>query len=192
MENNSSLLTLNWEVSWEAILIDLSHFSQVKTVIKAHCPICDVKAKDVRKICHQHYCKSTNIANIMNDVEKPLPTVQFVIANNCSSKCIIYDGDVKKKICEESECNGLTSSAIAKNVKYPKQAVDDVIPNCRAILPTCPPLTTEKKSLVCFLHCLNNTNAQIAKRVTLKESRVINPPFDHFIFLGTVFPRNPV
>ncbi|XP_028392724.1 uncharacterized protein LOC114517256 [Dendronephthya gigantea] len=146
--------------------------SQVEMVIQAHCPICAVKVKDVRKICHQHYCKSKNITKIVNDVEIPLPTVQFVIANNCSSKCIIYDVDVKKEICEESECKGLTSSAIAEKVDYPKQAVDDVIPNCRIILPTCPPLSPQKKNLVCFFHCIYETNAKIAGRVTLKESRV--------------------
>ncbi|XP_028392725.1 uncharacterized protein LOC114517257 [Dendronephthya gigantea] len=156
------------EIAPHAILKE----SQVEMVIQAHCPICDVRAKDVRKICHQHYCKSTNITKIVNDVEIPLPTVQFVIANNCSSKCIIYDVDVKEKICEESECKGLTSSAIAEKVKYPKQAVDDVIPNCRTILPTCPPLSPKTKNLICFLHCVYNTNAKIAERVTLKESRV--------------------
>ena len=91
------------------------------------CGICSFEEKDRTDICHQYYCEGINITVTVDDVEVPLTTVEYVINNNCSSKCIITDEDVKNDICEQSKCKGLASDDIAEDVKYPEEAVNDVI-----------------------------------------------------------------
>ncbi|XP_028392729.1 uncharacterized protein LOC114517260 [Dendronephthya gigantea] len=144
---------------------------QVESVIE-DCPICSFEYKDVTEICKQHYCDSVNTTVIMDEVELPRPTVEYVIANNCSSKCIIYDEDVKEEICEDSECKGITSSTIADDVSYPETAVNDVISNCDTILPTCPPIDSTTIGQICLLYCLLVPTQTIAETVTVKDTRV--------------------
>ena len=95
----------------------------------------------------------------MDDVEFPLTTVKYVINNNCSSKCIITDEDVKNDICEQSKCNGLASDDIAEDVEYPVEAVNDVIDDCNTILPQCEEIDQETIDKILFLHCNFNVPA---------------------------------
>jgi len=134
----------------------------VETVIKS-CPICEVDDKDVTDICHDYYCKSTNVTDIVEDVRKPEATIEYVMANNCSSKCIITDAEVKVEICEQSKCRGITASIIADDVRYPLQAVNDVILDCDTIVPTCSDIDDESKKKIKTMACVYGLSAgQIA------------------------------
>lgn len=137
------------------------------------CAICEVSVKDVKKICLLHYCKLMKIKDIMNDVGKPLKTVRFIIANNCSSKCIIEDRTVKKKICVDNKCKKIAVSTIAADIKFPVQAVNDVISNCKTILPKCPGIDEKTKKDIRLFACVWKLSAaQIAKHVGHPEPEV--------------------
>ena len=124
----------------------------METIIKS-CPICEVDDKDVTDICHDYYCKSTNVTDIVVDVGKPTATVEYVIANNCSLKCTINDADVKVDICEQSKCREISADTIADDVRYPLQAVNDVIADCDTIVPTCSDIDDDSKDDIKLLGC---------------------------------------
>ena len=129
----------------------------METIIES-CPICEVDDKDVTEICHDYYCKSTNVTDIVEDVGKPKATVEYVIANNCSLKCIITDAEDKLDICEQSKCRDINASTIADDVKYPLQAVNDVIANCDTIVPTCSDIDDDSKNDIKLMACTYGMN----------------------------------
>ena len=150
-ENTCYLYCLNEPTSAIATTVVLKE-SQVETVIES-CPICEVDDNDVEDICHDYYCKSTNVTDIVEDVKKPKATVEYVIANNCSLKCIITNAEVKVDICEQSKCREISASTIADDVKYPLDAVNDVISDCDTIVPTCSDIDEDSKNDIELLGC---------------------------------------
>ena len=101
------------------------------------CPICSVDTADLKKICKLHYCDLDNATTIEKEVKKPLPTINYIIANNCSNKCIIDDADTKKLICDDYKCKGKTAAKIAKSLALPESSVSEVFPECSKYVSTC-------------------------------------------------------
>ena len=153
---------------------------QVVSIIET-CPICEVDDKDVTDICHQYYCKSVNVTDIVEDVEKPQTTVEYVIANNCSSKCIITDADVKVDICEQSKCREISASTIAADVKYPEDAVNDVIANCDTIVPTCSEIDDDTKGDIYTLACVHGLSAFVIAGIVDYPSDAVQAVIDEFV-----------
>ena len=124
---------------------------QVRSIIPT-CPICSFDKQDKQTVCHDALCKSGNTTKISQKVKKPKSTVEYIIANNCT-KCIIQDEEVLKEVCDLGKCREQPTSVVAKEVKYPEQAVSDVIPQCGKILPTCPPMDDGTKETINQLGC---------------------------------------
>ena len=116
------------------------------------CPVCPFTEEDRKTVCHDVLCKSVNITTAAATVKKPKSTVQYIIKNKCT-KCIIYDQQVLKKICDFMKCRGQSLTVTVTEVGYPEKAVNDVIPNCGKILPTCPPMDAASVMNVKLLGC---------------------------------------
>lgn len=126
--------------------------SQVEHILKT-CPICSVTETKLKQICNLYSCEGQNASTIEKTVEKPLSTVEFVIANNCSG-CAIDDPALKKTICVKSQCRGHSAAKIATAVGYSESAVNGVLPECTTIVPSClDAITADDKKKVFDLDC---------------------------------------
>ncbi|XP_028392727.1 uncharacterized protein LOC114517259 [Dendronephthya gigantea] len=126
--------------------------SQVLEIMKT-CPLCEVSGRDLKKICTLFKCTGENATTIEKDVEMPLPTVKFVMANNCT-KCNLDDPITQKRICVNYKCRGYSSAANAKDVGLIESAVNDILPKCDSVVPDCINEVSEKdKGNMQFLHC---------------------------------------
>ena len=104
--------------------------------IQQTCPICTVSDVELKKICNLHFCEGQNSTTVEKNLEIPLPTVKFVIANNCSG-CQIDDPVLKKAICIKSKCRGHSIEKIATAVALSTTAVSGVLSQCNTIVPSC-------------------------------------------------------
>ncbi|CAB3984951.1 Hypothetical predicted protein [Paramuricea clavata] len=126
--------------------------SQVEYIMKT-CPICSVTETKLKQICNFYSCEGQNASTIEKTVEKPLPTVEFIIANNCSG-CAIDDPALKKTICVRSQCRGHSAAKIANDVGYSESAVDGVFLECTTIVPSClDAITGDDRKKVFDLDC---------------------------------------
>ena len=125
---------------------------QVIKILKT-CPICRVTEHRRTKIC-KLYCQGKAGTAIEKEVKLPLPTVESVIAKNCS-RCQIYDPAVKNMICTSYKCSGHSVTKLAKDNTISVADVNGILPECNTLVPDCIAVITEsEKSKIFQLDCL--------------------------------------
>ena len=139
--------------------------------IQKTCPICSVKKTKLTKICKLHYCQGQNATTIEKEVELPLPTVESVIAKNCSG-CQIDNPALKKTICENHKCRGRSATKLAKNYAISEAAVNGVLSECN--VPDCLAVITDnEKSKILQMDCYFLPPTQISFIVGVAQQVVV-------------------
>ena len=88
---------------------------------------------------------------------------------------------MKADICDQSKCRGRSASKIAANVKYPVDAVNDVIPNCDTIVPECGPIDEETKGDIYTMGCVYGLSTPVIAGIVDYPVDAVQAVIDGFV-----------